>query len=84
MATIGRAAAVARVFGQELTGFVAWILWLVVHIVSLMGFRNRLLVLIHWAYDYFRYEPGVRLIVGLRRECPAGGGTVDRNSNRAA
>ena len=83
MATIGRAAAVARVFGQELTGFVAWILWLVVHIVSLMGFRNRLLVLIHWAYDYFRYEPGVRLIVGLRRECPAGGGAVDRNSSRA-
>jgi NADH dehydrogenase len=70
MATIGRAAAVAQVFGRQLTGFVAWFLWLAVHIAYLMGFRNRLLVLIHWAYDYFRYEPGVRLIVGTRRECP--------------
>lgn len=70
MATIGRAAAVAQVFGQEMTGLLAWILWLAVHIFSLMGFRNRLFVLIHWAYDYFRYEPGVRLIVGTRRDCP--------------
>jgi NADH dehydrogenase len=83
MATIGRAAAVAQVFGQEVTGLVAWVLWLVVHIVSLMGFRNRLLVLIHWAYDYFRYEPGVRLIVGLRRECPTGGGAADRSRGQA-
>jgi NADH dehydrogenase len=69
MATIGRAAAVAQVFGRRMTGLVAWVLWLAVHILSLMGFRNRLLVLIHWAYDYFRYEPGVRLIVGARRDC---------------
>jgi NADH dehydrogenase len=82
MATIGRAAAVAQVFGREVTGLVAWILWLVVHIVSLMGFRNRLLVLIHWAYDYFRYEPGVRLIVGLRRECPAGDGATEERQLR--
>jgi NADH dehydrogenase len=82
MATIGRAAAVAQVFGREVTGLVAWILWLVVHIVSLMGFRNRLLVLIHWAYDYFRYEPGVRLIVGLRRECPAGDGATEERQER--
>lgn len=68
MATIGRAAAVAHVFGCQVTGFLAWVLWLVVHIVSLMGFRNRLSVLIQWAYNYFRYEPGVRLIVGPRRD----------------
>jgi NADH dehydrogenase len=73
MATIGRASAVAHVFGRQLTGFVAWALWLVVHIVYLMGFRNRLLVLINWAYSYFRYEPGVRLIMGLRRTCDPGG-----------
>lgn len=72
MATIGRASAVAHVFGRQLTGFVAWFLWLVVHILSLMGFRNRLLVLINWAYSYFRYEPGVRLIMGLRRTCDPG------------
>lgn len=71
MATIGRAAAVAQVFGRESSGLLAWILWLVVHIVSLMGFRSRLSVLIQWAYNYFRYDPGVRLIVGLRRDCPS-------------
>ena len=47
-------------------------LWLVVHIMYLMGSRNRLIVLINWAYSYFAYEPGVRLIVGLRRECDPG------------
>jgi NADH:ubiquinone reductase (H+-translocating) len=72
MATIGRSAAVARVFGRQITGFVAWVLWLVVHIFYLMGFRNRLIVLINWAYSYFAYDPGVRLIVGLRRECDPG------------
>lgn len=85
MATIGRAAAVAHVFSRQITGFVAWVLWLGVHIFSLMGFRNRLLVLIHWAYDYFRYEPGVRLIVGTRRECPLEvdmEGTSERQSPR--
>ena len=69
MATIGRASAVANVFGRQVTGFVAWFLWLVIHIMYLMGFRNRLLVLINWAYSYFRYDPGVRLIMGLRRRC---------------
>jgi NADH dehydrogenase len=77
MATIGRAAAVAEVFGQQMKGLLAWILWLVVHIVSLMGFRNRLSVFIHWAYDYFRYEPGVRLIVGERRRCPSESAMAD-------
>ena len=79
MATIGRAAGVAQIFGQESSGLVAWVLWLVVHIVSLMGFRNRLSVLIQWAYNYFRYEPSVRLIVGQRRECPS---EVDRERRR--
>lgn len=69
MATIGRAAAVAEVFGRQITGFVAWVLWLVVHIFYLMGFRNRLMVFINWVYNYFAYEPGARLIVGMRREC---------------
>ena len=77
MATIGRAAAVAHVFGRQVTGVLAWVLWLVVHIFYLMGFRNRLQVLLQWAYSYFRYEPGVRLIVGLRRDCPSEDGTAD-------
>lgn len=63
MATIGRNAAVARVGRLALTGFPAWLLWLGVHLVNLIGFRNRLLVLINWAWDYFFFERAVRLIL---------------------
>jgi NADH dehydrogenase len=62
MVTIGRASAVARVYGLPVSGFVAWLLWLTVHIVWLIGFRNRALVLVNWAWNYFTYERGVRLI----------------------
>jgi NADH dehydrogenase len=62
MVTIGRASAVARVYGVPFSGFVAWLLWLTVHIVWLIGFRNRALVLVNWAWNYFTYERGVRLI----------------------
>lgn len=62
LATIGRNAAVAYVHGLAFTGFPAWVVWLVVHIIQLIGFRNKLLVLINWAWDYFFYERAVRLI----------------------
>lgn len=62
LATIGRNAAVARVGPLNWSGFPAWVMWLVVHIVQLIGFRNRLVVLINWAWDYFLYERAVRLI----------------------
>jgi len=62
MATIGRNAAVAYLHGLSVTGFPAWVLWLVVHLIQLVGFRNRLLVLINWAWDYFFYDRAVRLI----------------------
>jgi len=62
MATIGRNAAVAHVKGLQFSGFFAWVAWLVLHIVLLIGFRNRLLVLINWAWDYFLYDRAVRLI----------------------
>jgi NADH dehydrogenase len=62
MATIGRNAAVAHVGGFAFSGFFAWVAWLVLHIVLLIGFRNRLVVLINWAYDYFLYDRAVRLI----------------------
>jgi NADH:ubiquinone reductase (H+-translocating) len=62
MVTIGRASAVARVYGVPVSGFLAWVLWLTVHIVWLIGFRNRALVLVNWAWNYFTYERGVRLI----------------------
>ncbi len=62
LATIGRSAAVAHVRGLSFTGFPAWVVWLVVHLVQLIGFRNKLLVLIDWAWDYFFYDRAVRLI----------------------
>ncbi|MEO8168647.1 MAG: hypothetical protein ABI623_10395, partial [bacterium] len=63
MVTIGRNAAVAHIGGRSLTGFLAWVVWLSVHLLKLIGFRNRLLVLINWAWDYFFYERAVRLIL---------------------
>jgi NADH dehydrogenase len=62
LATIGRNAAVARVGKIKFRGFLAWLVWLAVHLFWLIGFRNRLLVLINWAWDYFLYERAVRLI----------------------
>lgn len=63
MATIGRNQAVAWIGPLKLHGFLAWLAWLVVHIAQLIGFRNRLLVLINWAWDYFFYDRAVRLIL---------------------
>jgi NADH dehydrogenase len=64
MATIGRAAAVACVGPLRLSGLVAWLAWLFVHILYLIGFRNRLLVLFEWAWAYVTWHRGARLITG--------------------
>jgi NADH dehydrogenase len=64
LATIGRAAAIAQFGKIHISGFVAWLSWLFVHIFFLIGFRNRLIVLIQWAWSYFTYERGARLITG--------------------
>lgn len=62
MATIGRRAAVAQVFGLKLSGGLAWLAWLFVHLMSLVGFRNRVLVFLNWAYGYLSYDRGARII----------------------
>ncbi len=67
MATIGRNAAVAYLAGQAFTGFPAWLIWLGVHLFNLIGFRNRIIVLINWAWDYFLYERAVRLVLPSER-----------------
>jgi NADH dehydrogenase len=67
MAVIGRGAAVADVFGARLSGFIAWLAWLGLHITTLIGFRNRLLVLINWAYDYLFFDRKIRLITWTRK-----------------
>ena len=62
LATIGRNAAVARIAGLSFSGFSAWVIWIFLHIYRLIGFRNRLFVLINWAWDYLFYDNQVRLI----------------------
>jgi NADH dehydrogenase len=64
LATIGRAAAVAQIRKLHISGYFAWLAWLFVHIFFLIGFRNRIIVLIQWAWSYFTYERGARLITG--------------------
>jgi len=64
LATIGRAAAVAEFGKIHISGFLAWLSWLFIHIFFLIGFRNRLIVLIQWAWSYLTYERGARLITG--------------------
>ena len=64
MATIGRAAAVAVVGRVQLSGLVAWLAWLFVHIMFLIGFRNRFLVVFEWAWAYLTWQRGARLITG--------------------
>jgi NADH:ubiquinone reductase (H+-translocating) len=65
MATIGRSAAVAKVKDLELSGFMAWIAWLFVHLIFLLGFRNKIAVLMSWFYSYIAYRRGSRIITGL-------------------
>jgi NADH:ubiquinone reductase (H+-translocating) len=64
LATIGRAAALAQFRKLHISGYFAWLAWLFVHIFFLIGFRNRLIVLIQWAWSYVTYERGARLITG--------------------
>jgi hypothetical protein len=61
LATIGRAAAVADFGRIHISGYLAWLAWLFVHILFLIGFRNRLLVFIQWAWSYVTFERGARL-----------------------
>ncbi len=63
MATVGRARAIAEVSGFRFAGFFAWLVWLVVHIFFLTGFRNRFFVVLSWAWSFFTFRRGARLIV---------------------
>ena len=72
MATIGRNRAVAdlQIFGKmyKTQGFKAWFIWMFIHLMSLIGFRNRLIVFINWMWSYFTYDTGIRLIIGRKKE----------------
>lgn len=67
LATIGRARAVADIKGLRFSGFPAWAAWLGIHIFFLIGFRNRLLVFLNWAWNYLTFRRGARIITGLPR-----------------
>jgi len=71
MATIGRAAAVARVGRLEFGGLAAWLIWVFIHVWYLIGFRNRLVVMLEWAWAYFSFARNARVIMD-RSELPPG------------
>lgn len=64
MATIGRAKAVADLHWLQLRGLIGWLAWVFIHLIKLIGFRNRIIVLVQWAWAYFSYQRSVRLITG--------------------
>ncbi len=62
LATVGRSFAILEMGKLRLTGFLAWVMWLTVHIFYLIGFRNRFLVFFQWVWAYFTFQRGTRLI----------------------
>jgi len=70
LATIGRAAAIAQFGKVHISGYFAWLSWLFIHILFLIGFRNRIVVLFQWAWSYLTYERAARLITGESRVVP--------------
>ena len=89
MATIGRAAAVAVIGRLQLYGVIAWLAWLLVHIAYLIGFRNRLMVLLEWAWAYVTWSRGARLITwpwrpGVAAEVPTSASPQDSPDGRGA
>ena len=65
LATIGRSRAVAELGGMKISGFAAWLLWCFAHIYFLIGFRNRLIVMLNWAWTFVTLQRGSRLITGI-------------------
>jgi NADH dehydrogenase len=65
MAVIGRAAAVANIFGLHISGLLAWLLWLFIHLIYIVQFQSRVMVFIHWGFEYLTFSRGARLITGV-------------------
>jgi NADH dehydrogenase len=83
LATIGRAAAVADFGKIHISGRIAWLAWLFIHIFFLIGFRNRFIVLFQWAWSYFTYQRGVRLITGEPKLARTGDLETSNRAKRA-
>jgi NADH dehydrogenase len=84
LATIGRSAAVADIKGLRLSGFIAWLLWLVVHLWYLVGFQNRILVFIRWSISFVSHGRGARLITGGAIDVGVDPGEAGSTDGRAA
>jgi NADH:ubiquinone reductase (H+-translocating) len=80
LATIGRAAAVADIKGLKLSGFLAWVTWLVVHLWYLVGFQNRLLVIVRWSFSFVTHGRGSRLVTNLPAQVREPQGLADRRT----
>ncbi len=68
MAVIGRAAAVANIFGIHVSGLLAWLMWLFIHLIYIVEFKSRISVFVQWGFEYLTFSRGARLITG---EAPA-------------
>ena len=79
MATIGRSAAVAKIGRFEFSGLLAWLSWLLIHLLFLVGFRNKAAVLFQWFYSYITYKLATRIIAHVPPRSP-GSGEKARNS----
>ena len=82
MAVIGRAAAIANIFGFHVSGWPAWMIWLFIHLIYIVEFQSRVLVFIQWGFQYLTFSRGARLITGASAtdqpgNRPSGGGSVD-------
>ena len=67
MATVGRNRAVAEFSKVQMQGWLAWVMWLVVHLCSILGVRNKVVVLLNWIWNYFTYDQSMRMIVYARK-----------------
>jgi NADH:ubiquinone reductase (H+-translocating) len=79
MVTIGRNAAVTRIGRREFRGFIAWLIWIAIHIMNLIGFRNKLFVIVNWIWDYVFFERSVRLILPGCCDNPNGNACLHRS-----
>ena len=83
LATIGRSAAVADFGKLHFSGFLAWMMWLVIHLMNLVSFRNRLLVLVQWGWNYFTYDRSARSLPGrMKVTTRRSNGRRQRNRNQ--
>jgi NADH dehydrogenase len=81
IAVIGRAAAVARIFGLRLHGLVAWLVWLFIHLMYLVQFQNRVVVFVQWGFQYLTFSRGARLITGQAASDSVTPGPTMKNIN---